>query len=307
MNFKTRFLSVLIIVSALYSCKNDDNSNSSSIRDRQEVYEENEVTIDEYLDSNYITVDAEGNAAIAAIENGETSIRNNTNYPLQSLFPITNDTRNTFSTDGRIDDNVEYKIYYMLINEGGGETPTSVDSTFVAYRGWNLENTQFDENKTGRWFSFPESTYSSISGFRQILQKIKTATSSTQASNGEVTYNDYGSVVVIIPSGLAYFNNVLTNISQYAPIVFQIKLFDRKQRDHDKDKVPSNLEDLNGNGDFFDDDTDSDGLPNFLDFDDDGDNKLTKDEINLDSDGNLLLPFPDTNGDGIPDYLDANS
>lgn len=56
----------------------------------------------------------------------------------------------------------------------------------------------------------------------------------------------------------------------------------------------------------FDGDTDGDGLPNFIDADDDGDNILTKDENpDPNSDGDLS-DAQDTDGDGIPDYLDAD-
>ncbi len=58
-------------------------------------------------------------------------------------------------------------------------------------------------------------------------------------------------------------------------------------------------------------DTDGDGIPDYLDQDDDGDNVGTRTEINItaeneaedfpDASGN---PTPDTNGNGIPDYLD---
>ncbi len=56
----------------------------------------------------------------------------------------------------------------------------------------------------------------------------------------------------------------------------------------------------------FDGDTDGDGLPNFIDADDDGDNILTKDE-NPDPNGDGdLSDAQDTDGDGVPDYLDAD-
>lgn len=56
----------------------------------------------------------------------------------------------------------------------------------------------------------------------------------------------------------------------------------------------------------FDGDTDGDGLPNYIDADDDGDNVLTKDE-NPDPNGDGdLSDAQDTDGDGIPDYLDAD-
>ena len=46
-------------------------------------------------------------------------------------------------------------------------------------------------------------------------------------------------------------------------------------------------------------------IPNFLDPDDDGDGKRTRDEIVIGADGSLS--FPDSNGNGIPDYLDPTT
>lgn len=72
----------------------------------------------------------------------------------------------------------------------------------------------------------------------------------------------------------------------------------------DVDGIPAELEDLNGNGDLTDDDTDGDTIPNYIDADDDGDNILTKNE-NPDPNGDGdFSDAQDTDGDGIPDYLD---
>lgn len=69
----------------------------------------------------------------------------------------------------------------------------------------------------------------------------------------------------------------------------------------DNDGVEASLEDINQNGNLFDDDTDDDGIPNFLDVDDDNDNVLTEVEnINEDNPNQ----FPDTDNDGLPNYLD---
>ena len=78
-------------------------------------------------------------------------------------------------------------------------------------------------------------------------------------------------------------------------------------RDDDNDGIPAEFEDLNGNGDLLDDDSDNDGIPNFLDVDDDGDNVLTRDELtpdtlNTDPSINPL----NTDGDNTPDYLDID-
>lgn len=69
--------------------------------------------------------------------------------------------------------------------------------------------------------------------------------------------------------------------------------------DDDGDGVPNVFEDFDGDGMFDDDDTDSDGIPNYLDNDDDGDGVLTIYEA-VDADGNPA----DTDGDFAVDYLD---
>lgn len=71
----------------------------------------------------------------------------------------------------------------------------------------------------------------------------------------------------------------------------------------DNDGIPAIDEDLNGDGNLFNDDTDGDGIPNFLDTDDDNDNVPTQAEIvNNDNPGVL----PDFDEDGIPNYLDED-
>lgn len=80
----------------------------------------------------------------------------------------------------------------------------------------------------------------------------------------------------------------------------------------DNDGVPPELEDINGNGNLFDDDSDGDGIPDFLDTDDDNDNVLTASEEleALDDNGNVItdengdIVYVDTDGDGVPNYLD---
>lgn len=73
--------------------------------------------------------------------------------------------------------------------------------------------------------------------------------------------------------------------------------------DSDNDGVFDVYEDVNGDNDLTNDDTDQDGIPNYLDEDDDGDGVNTVDE---DYDGDNDPRNDDTDGDGIPNYLDAN-
>ena len=278
----------------IISCSPSSSTPITPARDRQEVYNEDILEIEDYLKSNYIEFDANNNATITKIPEGgtQTSIWNQYTNNDVDPFPsinVKNDTRITVLTDGRIDDNVDYKLYYIKLNEGGGQTPTQVDSTFVGYKGWNLSNVTFDENNSGTWFSYPD-VNTSISGFKQILSTVKTAASVTENTNGALTYNNAGNVIVFIPSGLAYFNNARLKIDAYAPIVFQIKLYGLKERNHDADGVPSKYEDFSydpvtferiyaPDNDYFNDDTDGDKIPDFYDTDDDGDGYLTKYEI----------------------------
>ena len=69
--------------------------------------------------------------------------------------------------------------------------------------------------------------------------------------------------------------------------------------DSDGDGVPNAFEDFNGDGDLTNDDTDLDGIANYLDADDDGDGIPTADEL-VDADGNPI----DTDGDLDVNYLD---
>lgn len=71
--------------------------------------------------------------------------------------------------------------------------------------------------------------------------------------------------------------------------------------DDDNDSVLNEFEDLNNNSILNNEDTDLDGIFNFLDNDDDGDGVLTiNEDYNLNG-----SPFDDdTNTNGIPDYLE---
>jgi hypothetical protein len=63
------------------------------------------------------------------------------------------------------------------------------------------------------------------------------------------------------------------------------------------------MEDINEDRRITNDDSDGDNIPDFADINDDGDGTLTEDEIEFDAEGNLI--FPDSNGNGTPDYLDS--
>lgn len=76
--------------------------------------------------------------------------------------------------------------------------------------------------------------------------------------------------------------------------------------DFDLDTVPTANEDLNNDGNLANDDTDGDGIPDFLDNDDDGDLVLTEFEYVFSSGrmASSTTALLDTDDDGIPNYLD---
>ena len=73
--------------------------------------------------------------------------------------------------------------------------------------------------------------------------------------------------------------------------------------DYDTDTVATNLEDVNNDTNLANDDTDMDGLPNYLDNDDDGDMILTNVEYVF-TNKNATTILIDTDNDGKPNYLD---
>ncbi|MAO08182.1 MAG: hypothetical protein CL596_05670, partial [Alteromonas sp.] len=146
-----------------------------------------------------------------------------------------------------------------------------------------------------------------VNGFQDALVEFNTATGFINNPDGTITFENYSVGAVFMPSGLGYYVNppATSAIPVYAQLIFTFQLYDKAQGDQDSDGIPSIVEDLNGNGIEEDDDTDEDGLPNYVDADDDGDGRPTADEIEIDEDGNIT--YPDSDNDGIVDYLDSDS
>lgn len=314
-----RFFTAAIICAGsllLWNCKPDDNTTEVAVRDRQEVFNENIKEIETFLKTNSVEVLEDGVSFETVASEDNSSIWKQTEYPLQSItvknLPyFTNSNGLQKQTDA-----VEYKIYYLILNEGGGENPTIHDDTFTSYTGYNLDKTIFDKYQFGFWSAYPAySTYTeTIAGYRQILEKIKTATSITDNGDGTYTYENPGRVLVFIPSGLAYFNAPSGSISAYSPIIFDLTLIAKKEADHDNDGILDKYEDVNGNGDLWDDDTDGDGKPNFLDLDDDGDGYTTREEITYTTtvDGETVKKLyefeniPNCEGGSVKKHLDKS-
>jgi hypothetical protein len=181
---------------------------------------------------------------------------------------------------------------------------------------------------------------SAIPGWNRVIPQFKTSNAFSNNNDGSITFDNYGIGVMFLPSGLGYFNSATTGISSYSCLVFKFELFQYKIMDHDNDFIPSYMEDEDDNMDVFDDNTDEDRFYNFDDNDDDGDGYKTFREvlyteytdtsrsalesqlqaltplnsnqfftpIEDEDDGTFsakLITLEDTNGNGIPNYLDS--
>lgn len=199
----------------------------------------------------------------------------------------------------RVRPEVNYTMYFLNAIQGEGESPIFADKALISYRGQFLNLQAFDASDSPVNFDLTQV----VPGFMEGVVELNAATSFVENPDGTVSFENFGVGAVFVPSGIAYWISPPPGIPVYETLIFSYRLYDvTKNVDHDNDGIPSFMEDLNNNGYLLDDDTDGDGIPNFLDSDDDGDGVLTRDEIIIHPDG--TLEFPDSNGNGIPDYLD---
>ena len=214
---------------------------------------------------------------------------------------------------------VEYEYYILKINQGGSEnSPNFSDKVRVSYEGTLMDDTVFDSSSTPVDFDLT----STIAGWGRVLPEYNNAEDFIVNSDGTVTYNNPGIGIMFLPSGLGYYSAAAGTVPVYSNLIFKFKVFQSEVNDHDFDNVPSHLEDLNGDYDLTNDDTDDDTFADFVDSDDDNDGTLTIDEdlepdsdltVDRDGDGDPTNDIgdgdptnDDSDGDGIPNYLDPD-
>jgi FKBP-type peptidyl-prolyl cis-trans isomerase FkpA len=284
--FKYYFILLLAGIAIVSCSKDHDDPETVPLRDYKEQYKADNDSIVKYLNTHYIKeVTANFDITIEKIPAGgtQTSIMNQTVYPLLS--------RDVYNHD------VTYKVYYLSLNKGTGEAPLNTDRIFASYTGSLLNGTVFDSSYgVGRSFElYMYAAQSVIDGWGEIFPQFKTGTPSAPAADGTITYTDFGAGVMFLPSGLGYYGSGQDAIPAYSPLVFSFKLFSLQRLDHDFDGVFDYQEDINGDGYVYDfrdtaryptppatmvaDDTDKDGIPDYVDTDDDGDGYSTYYEI----------------------------
>lgn len=270
---------LFLLAGIAISCNKDDDDVTVVLRDYTEQYTTDLADIEEYLQTHYIetvtnnpgqTDDQDIKITLIPTGGTQTSIWNQTTYPLSFINVKLHD--------------ITYKVYYLKVREGSGATsksPCNYDSVLTAYQGQLLDGTVFETNNTAQdYFNLGGGV---IRGWSELFPQFKTG-SYVSNPDGTLSYLDFGAGVFFIPSGLAYYNISKTSIPSYSPLIFTVKLYEVQRIDHDSDGIYSFQEDINGDGYLrdddttYEDDTDNDGTPDFLDVDDDGDNFLTKTE-----------------------------
>jgi len=214
---------------------------------------------------------------------------------------------------------VEYEYYVLKINQGGSESsPNFSDKVRVSYEGTLMDNTIFDSSISPVDFDLT----ATIAGWGRVLPEFNNAEDFIINSDGTVNYNNPGIGIMFLPSGLGYYSAAAGSVPVYSNLIFKFKIYQSEVNDHDFDNVPSHLEDLDGDYDLTDDNSDDDSFADFVDSDDDNDGTLTIDEdlepdtdltVDRDGDGDPTNDIgdgdptnDDTDGDGIPNYLDPD-
>ena len=214
---------------------------------------------------------------------------------------------------------VEYEFYILKLNQGGSEySPNFSDKVRVSYEGDLMDNTVFDSSSTPVDFDLT----STIAGWGRVLPEFNNAEDFSVNTDGTVSYDNPGIGIMFLPSGLGYYSAAAGTVPVYSNLIFKFKIFQSEVNDHDFDNVPSHLEDIDGDYDLTDDNSDDDTFADFVDSDDDNDGTLTVDEdlepdtdldVDRDGDGDPTNDIgdgdptnDDTDGDGIPNYLDPD-
>lgn len=298
MKFKLYVAVSLVFLLTTLSCNNDDDSGGIPEADRTEQQVKDNDSLLKYLSTHYYNAAKMQDPANFHIDSLIIY-----DLPSDGVLPNPQDNHlliEDVTTLTKMVDETLYEYYALRLNDGGGEFPDFSDNVRLNYEGSLTNGNVFDSTTNSVVFDL----LAVVAGWRYILPTFKTAFGDPIINeDGTVSYNDYGFGMMFIPSGIGYFASPPSGIPVYSNLIFKFELYQSADNDHDRDGVLSQFEDLNGNQNVFDDDTDGDGIANFNDVDDDGDGVLTIFE-DLDGDGD---PSNDLNAQGVPLYLDKNS
>jgi len=328
---KFAFLTI-IVVAIVFACKSDDDPVSfAELRDRGEQQIEDDAALIEFLNTHFYNYEEFDFTNPEGVANDDFRIVFDTIQGVNAdKTPLINqvEVRTTTYLD------FEYKYYVLKLREGGGKSYSSFDAVDLVYHGQLLDLETLDLRLTRVQLPLVSASSSTVRGFQLGLPEFKTPEDIVEGTDGFLQPRNGGIGAVFMPSGMGYFNLPQTGIPSYSPLIFSFNLFDVIYLDVDFDGLLSSMEDIDGDRDVANDDTDGDGIPDFRDGDDDGDGTFTVNEVvqntytlnpgdtepiyasneviktrNTDDAGVTTIRtvvLTDTDGDGTPDYLDAN-
>jgi hypothetical protein len=307
MKFRNLTTVILCFGLVVLSCNKDDDDPGTvevPVRDRQEVYDENILQIEEYLATHFYNYEEfEQNPTYSDLSVMPYNVTPNDTFRIvfdsisganSDKIPLIDQVTYKTVTDS---EGIVYKLYYLIVRDGLGGDIHAIDRVFANYDGYTIDlvddeddvynddvdltNVLFESIVTGEPFDLTAigNLGGVVPGFREGIIEFKARQGYTENSDGTITNHNHGIGAVFIPSGLGYFSFTQASIPAYSNLIYSFGAERRVLLDHDSDGVFSYLEDLNDNKDYFDDDTDGDGFANFVDVDDDGDGVLTTDEI----------------------------
>lgn len=300
------------------SCKKDDNTvevTPPESLDDQVIVEG--ALIKEYLQTHFYNYEEFENPSEGFDYRIVIDTIAGDNADKEPLFNhMATETISVASTRFGIDDDidVDHTYYYLEAEEGMGNPISVADSIYVVYEGSLLNGDVFNAyTSTPIWFDLGSIQGGGARGFTEGASNFKVGGTPILNEDGSFFVEGKGAGLVIFPSALGYYNAPPSGIGNYSPLIFKMELYAVNITDHDGDGIPSILEDLDGDGYLYNDNTDADDettyIPDFADNDDDNDGIATREEIS-DENGNLILnpdDYPDSNGDDVPDYRDKNN
>ena len=246
----------LLIVLIINSCKKDDNS--VTIRDVEDQALVDDTDLKKFLETHFYNYEdfekSDGSKNLEIIIDSIFEENSNKDPLINKVFkkniPIESD-----------EGTINHVLYYLPVKEGIGERPSKVDSVYVSYEGGLLDGSIFDKSLTPIWFDLT----SVVTGFKEGVSEFKPGDFSLNNDN-TVNYQNYGQGLIFIPSGLGYFAQSSSLIPEYSPLIFKISLFTIKKTDHDGDGILT-VDEYDIDNDGVPDDTDGDGLLDYLDKD----------------------------------------
>ncbi|MDX1364778.1 FKBP-type peptidyl-prolyl cis-trans isomerase [Arenibacter latericius] len=242
-----RILLPAFIFVAIWSCKKDDSPSVEVVPPRllSEVSVENDATIREFLENHFYNYEEFANPGpdfdyrivIDSIAGDNADKTPLSEQVLEKVVKVSSSDLNLPSEE--VD--VEHTLYYLIAREGIGNQATVKDSVYLNYKGSRLNGTVFDSRfGSPTWFDLPGSismqSAPSVTGFREGVAQFKAGGEITE--NGDGTFDVEGSGVglIIMPSGLAYFQSSSVG-EAYAPLLFEINLLVAKTKEDEDDNI----------------------------------------------------------------------